>query len=139
MTVPTEFRYRDNARYHLHSARDEAARAEHAAVSRRWRHELADAVFNARDRHMLLAAVRDGVRVSEAAAAVGVTHQQVYGRTEWDPDFRDALEEALTTSCPAGAYCGTPSGKRRHGGRCLACRRAHRRSTTIHETGKKGT
>ncbi|MGW5383979.1 hypothetical protein [Nocardia sp. NPDC003963] len=139
MTAPTEFRYRDNSRYHLNSARDEAARAGHAAVSRRWRRGLADAVFNAGDRQMLLAAVRDGASVAEAAAAVGVTHQQVYGRTEWDPDFRAALEGALAASCPAGALCGTPSGKRRHGGRCLACRRAHRRSPTIHETEKKGT
>ncbi|MCZ9325743.1 hypothetical protein [Nocardia farcinica] len=114
----------DNSRYHLYGARDRRARAAHADVSRAWRREIATLAFDDRDKQVLLAAVREGMTVAEAGASISVSHQQVYGRARWDYALREALEDALAQTCPAGQYCGIPGGVRHHGGRCHACRAA---------------
>ncbi|WP_280470620.1 hypothetical protein [Nocardia farcinica] len=89
----------------------------HADVSRAWRGGIATLAFDDRDAQVLLAAVREGMTVAEAAAAISVSHQQVYGRARWGDAFRETLEDALAQTCPAGQYCGTPTGVRHHGGR----------------------
>lgn len=134
--MPTARLYSDNSRYHLYRARDQRARAAHADVSRTWRREIATQAFDDRDKQVLLAAVREGMTVTEAAAAIHVSHQQVYGRARWDHEFREALEDALAQTCPAGQYCGTPTGVRHHGGRCQACRAAKHPPRA--ETGRSG-
>lgn len=133
MPTTAESSYSDNSRYHRHRARDQQARAGHADVSRQWRRALADAAFNAGDRERLVAAVRAGATVAEAAAALSLTPQQVYGRASWDTEFAAELDDALAQTCPAGAHCGTATGARHHGGRCRDCRRAHHASRTRKE------
>lgn len=129
MPTTTGFPYRNNSRYHLYRARDPQARANHTAVSHRWRRALAEAAFNADDRHVLLPCVRSGCSVAEAAIALNLTHQQGYGRAFQDPELATELDETLARSYPAGPYCGTPSGARPHRGRCRACRRVRRATT----------
>ncbi|MBF6588428.1 hypothetical protein IU414_27170 [Nocardia farcinica] len=124
MPTARTYPYNDNSRYHVLAARDGRARAAHAEVSRAWRRKIATQAFDDRAAQVLLAAVREGMTVAEAAAVIEVTHQQVYGRARWDGEFREALEDALDQTCPAGEFCGTPSGVRHHGGRCKACRAA---------------
>lgn len=117
--------HKPNTRYH-NGARDNGARADHAAVSRTWRRDIADALFNDNDRTVPLEAVASGVSVREAATSLGLYHQTVYARCRWDLAFAEQLETALAAACPAGDRCGTTVGYR-YGGRCRNCRRAHHR------------
>jgi hypothetical protein len=103
--------------------RDIAARLAHNADTTSWRRSIAEAVFDADDQAHVLEELRRGARVTEAAAAVGLAVNALYGRAEWDADFADRLEETLANTCPAGDYCGRPAGVK-HGGHRRACRRA---------------
>ncbi|MBF6333584.1 hypothetical protein [Nocardia transvalensis] len=117
-----------NTRYHNQNARDAAARAAHASVSKQWRRQLAAAAFHRRDQAKLLTMIRSGTTLTAAAAELGLSHQAVYGRANWDTRFGNRLERVLAATCPAGSRCGTPAGARFHGGHCRACRNAKRQT-----------
>jgi hypothetical protein len=105
-------------------ARDPQARAAHAADTTSWRRSVAEADFGPDEHAQLLAALRAGLRLTAAAAELGLTANAVYGRARWDAEFGDALETVLAETCPAGDWCGRPAGVK-HGGHCADCRRAH--------------
>lgn len=96
---------------------------------------LSEQALPAPARARLLKLVEEGATVPEAAAAVGVTHQQVYGRAGWDAEFGEALDEAgwfLCTLTPDHPSCGTASRWRRGGCRGTGCRE-WRRDTSRRE------
>lgn len=105
-------------------ARDPKARAAHAADTNSWRRSVAEADFGPDEHAELFAGLRSGLRITAAAAAIGMTANAVYGRASWDGEFADALEHVLADTCPAGDWCGRPAGVK-HGGHCADCRRAH--------------
>lgn len=76
---------------------------------------------------MLLGMLDRGTPLPRALEVLGITHQQVWGRTVWDPEWAAGLETALAAGCPARPRqcCGTAIGYKL-GGRCRACRTAHR-------------
>ena len=104
--------------------RDSGARIAQNASTTSWRRDIADAAFPEADQAELLRAIRRGVSVRGAAAALGMTYQAVYGRAAWDVGFAEALETTLADTCPAGDMCGRARGVK-HGGHCRACRDAH--------------
>lgn len=108
--------------------RDREALAAHNLDTRRWRRELADAEFPPRCREQLLVELARTPDMVEAASAVGVSHELVYGRMRRDTAFRDRVEAVLAAHCRALAtgQCGTARGYRDAGGRCASCRRAKR-------------
>jgi hypothetical protein len=91
-------------------ARDPKARAAHAADTTSWRRSLAEADFGPEEQAELIENLRAGLRITEAAAAVGMTANAVYGRARWDVEFGNALEQVLAETCPAGDMCGRPAG-----------------------------
>ncbi|WP_244224160.1 hypothetical protein [Streptomyces tirandamycinicus] len=87
----------------------------HTVESRERRHRLSDEAFPEEKQKRLLGLVADQMPVAEAAAAVGVTLGQVYGRANWDPSFAEELDEAAWSLCvlgPDSPGCSTPSGYR---------------------------
>jgi hypothetical protein len=89
----TRYRYRD---------RTAEARKGHAEQSLAWRRAQTEAEFPASLRRELLKLIRQGMRVSEAAAQVGFTWQKVYGLAAIDEDFSDALDDATASACVCG-------------------------------------
>ncbi|MFE7032411.1 hypothetical protein ACFU9Y_19040 [Streptomyces sp. NPDC057621] len=105
----------------------------HAEASKAQRRASAEETFPAESRRRLLEQIAGGMPVAEAARAVGVTRNRVYGRAEWDPNFAQELDEATWALCVAGKdspVCGTAGGYRgqpdrlngRPGCRGTACR-----------------
>ncbi|MEE1764455.1 hypothetical protein [Streptomyces sp. SP18BB07] len=87
----------------------------HSADSQERKRALADEAFPAEERARLVALVVDATPVAEAAAEVGVTVGQVYGRATWDAAFAEEIDEAAWSLCVLGQTdpaCGTPSGYR---------------------------
>lgn len=121
--MPTPAPKSDVTRYRQR-ARDPKARAAHAADTTSWRRSVAEADFGPDEQEQLFEALRAGLRLTAAAAAVGMTTHAIYGRARWDVEFGDALETVLAETCPAGDLCGRPAGVK-HGGHCAECRRAH--------------
>lgn len=111
----TRYRYGD---------RDRSARTAHAAESKRWRREIAVSLLGPVEQEVLFAALRAGFALAQAARAIDLTTNAIYGRAAWDEDFRDQLDEVLDETCPAGEWCGRASGVKK-GGHCRACREAH--------------
>lgn len=107
--------------------RDTSARVAHAIDTREWRHGAADAVLNDAIRDRLLNMLRRGTPLRDALDTLNITHQQVYGRSTWDPVWAADLEAALADGCPGRTIdrCGTETGYKA-GGRCQRCRTAHR-------------
>lgn len=114
---------KDTSRYR-NGERDDDARAAHSAESASWRYDIAEVVFSVEDQQELLARLRAGWALPAAAASVGMRYQAIYGRAKWDSSFHEQLEAVLAETCPAGRWCGRPSGVK-HGGHCASCRAAH--------------
>lgn len=98
-----------------------------SADVRRYRRELAAANLPGWACARILAALRSGTSLRDAAADLYISTAAVYGRARWDPEFREALDGALEEwSRPRMSHmCGTPTGYRHYGCRCRRCRRAH--------------
>jgi hypothetical protein len=107
-----------------YGARGAAAGAAHSAASVAWRRAIAEAIFGTAEQDTLFAALRAGLTLTQAAKALDLTPQAVYGRARWDTDFHDRLEDVLDETCPAEDLCGRPAGVK-NGGHCAACRAAH--------------
>ncbi|WP_433574142.1 hypothetical protein [Nocardia brasiliensis] len=105
-------------------ARDQEARSAHARDTGEWRRALRRAEFGPREHQVVFERLRAGERLSEAAAAAGMTTVGVYGRARWDPDFSTALEAVLAETCPVCAY-----GDAQKRGHCRECRSAHHPGT----------
>lgn len=120
-------------RYRNRQARDGEAIRAHSQESVDYRHRLADAEFDAERRALFLDVLEDVADVKIAARRIGMTHEQIYGRTRWDQAFRDAMENTLTERCIAktARECGTAGGYKA-GGRCRECRAAHHRPAQSH-------
>lgn len=118
-------------RYGARKASDAAATRAHVTQSREWRRDLATAAFDLDDQARLLTLLPEHPDVAEAAGLIGVTAGQVYGRMRWDSEFAEQVETLLATHCRAlrNGGCGTARGFKR-GGRCQACRQAHRAPAT---------
>src|SRR2546423_8097396 len=114
----------DETRYR-HGDRDLAAILAHNASTTQWRREIADAAFSAAARERVLKLIAAGVQVADAAAVVGVSLQQVYGRALRDEEFAARLDEAAEALCidSSREQCGSPS-RYRDGCRATECRRA---------------
>ncbi|MER7497101.1 hypothetical protein ABT033_31450 [Streptomyces pharetrae] len=87
----------------------------HSADSQERKRALADEAFTEEKRARLVALVADATPVAEAAAEVGVTLGQVYGRATWDAAFAEELDEAAWSLCVLGQNdpaCSTASGYR---------------------------
>jgi CRISPR system Cascade subunit CasA len=112
-----------------YGARDGEARQAKNATDRTYRRQLADAEFPWADREYLLALLTSTPDVVKAAQQLGITHQAIYARMRWDTDFAERVEKTLRNHCLAltSDTCGSDTGYK-HGGRCAACRTAHRRS-----------
>ncbi|MFI6688365.1 helix-turn-helix domain-containing protein [Streptomyces sp. NPDC050485] len=96
----------------------------HSKDSLQRRHALAEEAFPYEARRRVLELVEAQMPVSEAAAEVGVTLRQVYGRANWDAGFAEDLDEAAWSLCVLGEddpACATPSGYRGSANR-PACR-----------------
>ncbi|HEY2096299.1 MAG TPA: hypothetical protein VGH72_07545 [Pseudonocardia sp.] len=119
--MPTDFSNTTRWRY---GARDDAARTAHTAGTVAWRRSIAEAIFGATEQETVFAALRAGLTLTQAAKALDLTTNAIYGRARWDHAFRDQLEEVLDETCPAGDYCGRPAGVK-FGGHCRSCREAH--------------
>jgi hypothetical protein len=119
----TRYRYGD---------RDDDARAAHSRQTRLHKHRFVEIEFPPAECGRLLELLADTPDVVKAAAALGVSHNLVYGRMHWDTEFRDQVEKVLAENCAAAAaqtettgdLCGTYKGYRRFGGRCARCRLA---------------
>jgi hypothetical protein len=103
----------------------------HTLQSRQWRRAVASALFDAPDRSLFLQALRLDRDLATAAARVGVSLAQVYGRMRWDTSFSAEVETVLAELCANavqhhGHHCGTTRGYR-EGGRCADCRAAKAR------------
>ncbi|MFC1405686.1 MULTISPECIES: hypothetical protein [Streptacidiphilus] len=108
--------------------RCERCTAAHNDRDRDRRRQLADTVLTEDIRRQLLATVAAGAPASEAAAAVGVSAQRVYGVASRDQEFAAELAEAGWSLCAAGradARCSTPAAYR-DGCRGTGCRLARR-------------
>ncbi|MEV4087698.1 type I-E CRISPR-associated protein Cse1/CasA, partial [Nonomuraea fuscirosea] len=125
MTDDTPRPAKPASRYRAGARNDPEARAAHNEQTREWRRQQSDAEFPPAARQRVLAAVREGQKLTDAARAVNITTNGVWGRARWDAEFSDSLEEALAANCPGGARCGTDAGYK-DGGRCRRCRGAHR-------------
>jgi hypothetical protein len=121
----TRYRYGD---------RDTHARRVHAAQSTRWRRGLTEHLFTPAIRAALLAALRETADPHAAAAVVGLTGNQIYGRMAWDGEFAQAVNEVLSRYCHGQTACGTVTGYRA-GGRCAACRAAKARDRGTKHSG----
>lgn len=102
--------------------------AAHSSDSRERRRALSEETFPAEKRKRLVELIAAETPVAEAAAEVGVTVSQVYGRANWDATFADELDEAAWALCMLGEddpRCSTAAGYRGNpGGRSPrpACR-----------------
>lgn len=126
MPTPKPAVYADVSRYRA-GARDRAARSAHTTQSRTWRRGIAEVLLDQVDRDLFLRALESVADVVLAAEKIGATAGQIYGRTQWDAEFRDAVDEVLARVCRAKVFdrCGSAVGYKR-GGRCRACKTAHR-------------
>lgn len=107
--------------------RRRASTAAHSAVSRAWRRALSETEIGPAQRAAILAVIGETGSVAQAAEAVGVTQQQIYGLASWHAEWREKLDDATAGWCAVhNPRCGTPTGYRHHGGRCPQCRAAHR-------------
>lgn len=87
----------------------------HSADSLARKRALADETFTAEQRARLIGLVAQRTPVADAAAKVGVTLLQVYGRANWDAGFAEEIDEAAWGLCVLGQddpRCSTPSGYR---------------------------
>ncbi|PRH78387.1 hypothetical protein C6N75_15240 [Streptomyces solincola] len=87
----------------------------HSEDSRARKRSLAEDAFPEEKRARLVALVEDATPVAEAAAEVGVTVGEVYGRATWDALFAEELDEAAWSLCVLGQAdpgCSTASGYR---------------------------
>lgn len=106
--------------------RDEQARAAHNAELREQRRRMVLERF-APVENRLLAALADGVPIAEAAREADLPIQAVFGRAEWDHDWRVRLDHALTEGRDPDLRHGTPHTHRAHRCRCPDCRAAKAR------------
>jgi hypothetical protein len=89
--------------------------AAHSVESKERRRALAEEAFPEPKRERLLQLVSGARPVADAAAEVGVSIHQVYGRANWDAAFAERLDESGWSLCVLGesdAACGTASGYR---------------------------
>ncbi|GAA2626419.1 hypothetical protein GCM10010411_74180 [Actinomadura fulvescens] len=97
-------------------------RRAHNADTRAWRRQQAAAQLPpARQRHILsqLAAGRPLRAVADDA---GLTTQAMFGRAQWDSDWRRRLDQALMDGRDPDLDHGTTTTYRHHGCRCPKCR-----------------
>lgn len=87
----------------------------HSSDSQERKRALAEEAFAEEKRARLVALVADATPVAVAAAKVGVTLGQVYGRATWDAAFAEDLDEAAWALCVLGQEdpgCSKASGYR---------------------------
>lgn len=98
--------------------------AAHNAESRDLRRHAADRALPPAARRRILAAVRRGRSMTQAADAAGVTAQAIWGRARVDAGWRDQLNQALVAGRDPEVPHGTLSGWRWYRCRCPECRAA---------------
>ncbi|MER5615875.1 hypothetical protein [Streptomyces sp. NPDC002215] len=92
-----------------------ACKKAHSAATTERKRALSGAAFTEEQRNRVVELVSGQMPVAEAAAEVGVTLAQVYGRAVWDADFADRLDEAAWSLCVLGEddpSCSLPSAYR---------------------------
>lgn len=104
-------------------SRPECVAANRETVSQA-RARKREAQFPPAARTLVLDLLADGASITEAAAAGGVTRYVVRGRARWDPQWGDAVEDAVMTGRNPGITHGAESYRR---GWCVCrdCRNAH--------------
>lgn len=120
-------RSRKDSRRWRQGARDAAARRAHNAETRADRRRKSLAGFTAQAERDLLAALRDGTPLTEAAAQAGVPFQALFGRARWDAAWATRLDQALMAGRDPGLRHGTDHTYKAHKCRCPECRQAHAR------------
>ena len=100
--------------------------AHRAAIETR-RDTHRESVFPPGTRQRLLTLIADGVAFDDAVDEVGVTGYVVWGRALKHPDFRAALDDALTAGRDPSLPHGTAAAYRRGKCKCPDCRDARRR------------
>ena len=105
--------------------RSHEARAAHNAAERRRRADNLRGRFGQEVRVSLLVKVGAGVRVDDAAEAMGLNRRQVEEYAKLHPDFAEVLDAAHRQAAPEGIRHGTDYAYKRHRCRCRECRAAH--------------
>ena len=120
--------------------RCDRCRSAHTSHDLRRRRAMAEMGLTRAQRARLIALVRSGISLPDAAGAVGTTVGRVYGRTTWDAAWAQELDEACWALCALGEHdprCGTPTAyrgagrgaERQEGCRGTGCRERHREAS----------
>ncbi|MFG1858438.1 helix-turn-helix domain-containing protein [Actinomadura geliboluensis] len=102
---------------------------EHNIRTRDQRRRKTLARFTPDAERALLAALRSGGPIAQAAEQVGMTPQTLFGRARFDRAWSVRLDRALMVGRDPGISHGTDHAYKRHRCRCPECREAHARFT----------